>query len=99
PSVCLVQAFECRALQRYGQCRSLGVTPSPLGQSLGLVDVCERHTRFPVRPNAFLQGRVVELALRLQNVLERPMLRLCGQKSESIGDDHRPKLPPCKLTR
>jgi hypothetical protein len=87
----LVQALERGALKAHWQSRRLGIVISPFREALGLIEIADGLARLAVSANALFQRRVVELALRFENLLKGAMLRLGGQKPVAKGKDHEAK--------
>jgi len=79
PAVRVVQTFQRRTLQSRWKHGSLRVGSPPFGKCQGLIKIGSFDPTQSIGIDAFLKRGVVQLALRLQNALQSPMLAALWQ--------------------
>lgn len=95
----LVETLQSSALKVCRRLRSLRISVSPKGKALGLIEIGNCYPSLPVGSNALFEGGVVELPLRLKDLLEDPVLSLRGEEPKTKGTNHGATIPTHKLTR
>jgi hypothetical protein len=85
----IVKTFKRPSLQRDGNRCRIRINPTPFSERLALIDEGAGNSCLAIGADSFLKTCIVELALILENSLERSMLTLGGQDSISVREHHR----------